>query len=207
MVQSFKQALKKSTLPPNAALLEFLMHYRRTPLETGYSPSQLLHGRQIRCKIDTIIPSPAHSAQGKQSKNTQLLNDTVNKIHSYQVGDPCYALYCGPKRSNQPRWVPALVTKVYGQRSVNVRVWPRGPTWRRHVEQLQPRFSTEEDLHPGDIFQTSDKNSDRLPIPVPPEEPVRQPKRPNPRHPPHSDYGPHNPRRSSRRRQQTQFYP
>ncbi|XP_067942040.1 uncharacterized protein [Watersipora subatra] len=192
MVQSFKQALRKSSLPPNAALLEFLMHYRRTPLETGYSSSQLLHGRQIRCKIETVIPSPAHSAQGRQSRSAQLLNDTVNKIYTYKVGDPYYALYCGPRRSTQPRWVQALVTKVYGQRSVDVKVWPSGPTRRRHVEQLQPRFSREEDRNPEDMSQTSDKDTDRLPIPVPPEEPVCQPRRPNPRHPLNSDYGPDN---------------
>ena len=42
LVQSFKQALRKSSAAPNPALQEFLMHYRRTPLDTGYSPSQLL---------------------------------------------------------------------------------------------------------------------------------------------------------------------
>ena len=209
MIQSFKQALRKSSLTPNAALLEFLMHYRRTPLETGYSPSQLLNGRQIRCKIDTIIPSPAHYAQGRQSRSTQLLHDRVNKIHSYKVGDPCYALYCGPRRSNQPRWVPALVTKVYGARSVNVRVWPRGPTWRRHVEQLQPRYGSEEDLDPGDKPLSTDKTIDRLATSEQSEEPgppVHQRKRPNPRYPVGGEYGPDNPRRTTRRRQQTQFY-
>ena len=36
-----------------------------------------------------------------------------------------------------PRWVPAVVTKVFGPRSVNVRVFPHGATWKRPVEQLQ----------------------------------------------------------------------
>ena len=35
--------------------------------------------------------------------------------------------------------VPAIVTKVHGTRSVNVRVIPRGPTWRRYLDQLRPR--------------------------------------------------------------------
>ena len=38
LVQTFKQALSKSSLPPRAALQEFLMQYRRTPLADGYSP-------------------------------------------------------------------------------------------------------------------------------------------------------------------------
>ena len=68
LVQTFKQALKKSSLPPRAALQEFLMQYRRTPLASGYSPSELLNGRQIRTKIDTLLPSPAHKAQGQQAR-------------------------------------------------------------------------------------------------------------------------------------------
>ena len=68
LVQTFKQALSKSSLPPQAALQEFLMQYRRTPLADGYSPSELLNGQQIRAKIDTLLPSSAHMAQGWQAR-------------------------------------------------------------------------------------------------------------------------------------------
>ena len=37
LVQTFKQALRKSSLPPNRALQEFLMHYQRNPTSSGYS--------------------------------------------------------------------------------------------------------------------------------------------------------------------------
>lgn len=72
MVQTFKQVMKKSTMPIKTALQEFLMHYRIylfivTPLLEGYSPSELLNGRQVRCEIDILLPSPAHQAQGRQS--------------------------------------------------------------------------------------------------------------------------------------------
>ena len=104
LVQSFKQSLKKSNLPPKAALQEFLMQYRRTPLESGYSPCELLNKRQIRCKIDSLIPSPAHMAQGRQSHLAMKSQEgektkTVSKVTlQYAVGAPCYALYCGPRR-------------------------------------------------------------------------------------------------------------
>ena len=63
MVQTFKQALSKSSLPPpRAALQEFLMQYRRTPLADTYSPSELLNGRQMRTKMDVLLPSPPHIA-------------------------------------------------------------------------------------------------------------------------------------------------
>ena len=71
LAQTFKKALKKSELPPLKALQEFLMLYRRTPLPCGYSPSELLMRRQIRAKIDTFMPSPAHILQKRQSVKQQ----------------------------------------------------------------------------------------------------------------------------------------
>jgi len=68
LVQTFKQALKKSTEAPKDALQDFLTNFRSAPLSTGYLPSELLNGRQIRTKIDPLLPSPAHTAQGKQAK-------------------------------------------------------------------------------------------------------------------------------------------
>ena len=141
LVQTFKQALSKSSLPPQAALQEFLMQYRRTPLADGYSPSELLNGRQIRAKIDTLLPSPAHMAQARQAREAtkaQAQENPERVTPIYNIGTPCYALYCGPRQEKDPKWVPAVVTKVFGSRSVNVTVIPRGGTWRRHIEQLRP---------------------------------------------------------------------
>nr|KAG5693828.1 hypothetical protein BaRGS_004436 [Batillaria attramentaria] len=110
LVQTFKQALRKSSLPPKRALQEFLMQYRRMPTSCGFSPSELLMSRQIRTRIDTLLPSPAHIAQGKQSKEaskTQVTPDPggVAKVtRQYKAGDPVYALYYGPHHAKQPRW-------------------------------------------------------------------------------------------------------
>ena len=156
LVQSFKQSLKKSSRSPKAAVQEFLMQYRRTPLDSGYSPSELLNGRQIRTKLDALVPSPAHAAQGKQAREaaksqsrerTKVVSVTT---YCYTVGAPCYALYCGPRCNKEPRWIPAVVVKVYGSRSVNVRVLPRGPIWRRHIDQLRPRYGADQDTDPGE---------------------------------------------------------
>ena len=46
LVQTFKQALRKSSLPPKRALQKFLRPYRRTPTSCGFSPSELLNSRQ-----------------------------------------------------------------------------------------------------------------------------------------------------------------
>ena len=134
LIQSFKQALRKSSLPPKEALQEFLMQHRRIPFASGLSPSELLNGRRIRTKIDTLVPSIPHLLQGRQSRQASKHSnaedsEVVSKVeHHYSLGDPCYALYFGPRRDRDPRWVPAIVTKVHGTRSVNVRVIPRGPT-------------------------------------------------------------------------------
>nr|KAG5691630.1 hypothetical protein BaRGS_023801 [Batillaria attramentaria] len=117
LVQTFKQALRKSSLPPKRALQEFIMQYRRMPTSCGFSPSELLMSRQIRTRIDTLLPSPAHIAQGKQSKEaskTQVTPDSggVAKVtRQYKAGDPVYALYYGPHHAKQPRWWLATYAK------------------------------------------------------------------------------------------------
>lgn len=152
MVQSFKRALRKSTLSPKAAIQQFLIQYRRTPTINGYSPSEMLNGRQIRTKIDSLLPSPVHLSQGLQSKfatKEQCDEARISKvIYSYHKGDTCYALHYGPKSDRSPRWVPAIVIRHRGTRCYDVRVVPRGPTWRRHLEQLKPRYSSSEDNEP-----------------------------------------------------------
>ena len=152
-VRTFKTGLKKSSLPPNRALQEFLQQYRRTPLSSGLSPGQLLCGRQIRTPIDALLPSPAHWAQGKQaaaatqSQSEEAIKEFPQRVevnstsYKYKVGATVYALYCGPRRSESPRWVPAVVIKVFGSRCCKVRIQPSGSIWRRHVAQLRPRYA------------------------------------------------------------------
>ena len=101
--------------------------------------------------MDIRLPSPAHVTQGKQAhiatKSQQT--ETIAKIQrQFNVGDTVYALYFGPRRDRDPGWVPAIVTNRKGTRTFNVRVCPRGPIWRRHIEQLQPIYVSEEDNEP-----------------------------------------------------------
>jgi len=80
LVQTFKQALRKSSKPPKESLLEFLLQYRRTSLADGYSPSELPNGQQIRAKIDALLPSPAHAAQGRQAREATKSHSTVARV-------------------------------------------------------------------------------------------------------------------------------
>ena len=195
LVQTFKQALRKSSLPPKRALQEFLMQYRRMPNSSGYSPSELLMNRQIRTRIDTLLPSPAHIAQQKQNRDSCRAEanskpGVVSKVtRQFKAGDTVYALYYGPRRDKDPRWVPAVIKKALGPRSFNVKVVPRGPVWRRHLEQLQPRYASEEDEEPGDFDSVPDPPTQNLQVANPTG---------RPRLLPTLEYGPENPRRSSR---------
>ena len=129
LVQTFKQSLKKSDLPPADALQEFLMHYRRTPLASGSSPSELLNGRQIRTKLDIIVPeqiqTPARDRE-EPAPTRRLTKDS-----------PCFAL--SYKAGRRDKWRPAVVTALLGHQLFEVHVLPDGPTWRRHIDQLRPR--------------------------------------------------------------------
>ena len=195
LVQTFKKALTKSSLPPKRALQEFLMQYRRMPTSCGFSPSELLMSRQMRTRIDSLLPSPAHIAQGKQTKETSSNSGGVSKVtRQYKAGDPVYALYYGPRRDKQPRWVPAVVKKPLGTRCFNVKVVPRGPVWRRHWEQLQPRYTSDEDMEPGEAADVIPADH---PMDVPEEQRQVQPLLPR-NMPSVPEYGPDNPRRSKR---------
>ena len=212
LIQSFKQALRKSSLPPKEALQEFLMQYRRIPFASGLSPSELLNGRRIRIKIDTLVPSIPHLLQGRQSRQASKHSNTedsevVSKVeHHYSLGDPCYALYFGPRRDRDPRWVPAIVTKVHGTRSVNVRVIPRGPTWRRHLDQLRPRYGSDQDDDPCEI-PTSVLSTETLPAGTDhASSSSLMNQRNNPRLPTGDEYGRHNLRRSARTKRPPKKY-
>ena len=212
LIQSFKQALRKSSLPPKEALQEFLMQYRRIPFASGLSPSELLNGRRIRTKIDTLVSSIPHLLQGRQSRQASKHSnaedsEVVSKVeHHYSLGDPCYALYFGPRRDRDPRWVPAIVTKVHGTRSVNVRVIPRGPTWRRHLDQLRPRYGSDQDDDPCEI-PTSVLSTETLPAGTDhASSSSSMNQRNNPRLPTGDEYGRYNPRRSARTKRPPKKY-
>ena len=50
--------------------------------------------------------------------------------------------------TDNPSWVPAIVTKVYRTLSLNVEAVPKGSTQRRYVALLRPRFLAKEDHDP-----------------------------------------------------------
>ena len=180
------------------------MQYRRTPTSCGVSPSELLNSRQLWTRIDSLLPSPAHTAQGKQSKEaskSQMTPDSggVAKVtRQYKAGDPVYTLYHGPRRDKNPRCVPCDRQEVIGYSLLQRQGRSSWPSLETTLEQLQPRYVTDEDNKPGDVVDNVSELSADHPMEIPGTVPQTQ------RHsmpktvPPVPDYGPDNPRRPKR---------
>ena len=132
-IQTFKKSMKKLIVNNTVkqALHEFLIMYRRTPLDSGYSPAELLNGRRIRTMVDVLLPSPqlAQLQVASRSHGSEQPNP-------FKKGQRCYAQVCDGIAKN-PTWIAATVTDVFGPRSVVVKVDSSGQVWHRHLEQLQ----------------------------------------------------------------------
>ena len=154
------------------------MQYRRIPFASGLSPSELLNGRRIRTKIDTLVPSIPHLLQGRHSKQASKHSnaedsEVVSKVEHH------YSLYFGPRRDRDPRWVPAIVTKVHG---------------------------TDQDDDPCEI-PTSVLSTETLPAGTDhASSSSSMNQRNNPRLPTGDEYGRHNPRRSARTKRPPKKY-
>ena len=132
MVQSFKNFMLKSRTSPHRALQEFLMLYRRTPLPSGLSPSELLNNRQIRASIDLIFPLQTQVRQRQQCQ--AVMRAGSNKLRTFNVND---LVFVTDYRSHGTSWVLARVIAVRGSRLYEVVTEADKLHWRRHIDQIK----------------------------------------------------------------------
>ena len=115
-----------------------------------------------------------------------LVSPAVIKLSSFHY---CY-----------PRWVSATVTKVFGTHNVNVCIYLRGSTCWHHIEQLQPRYGSEEDSgqreRPLQLPSIQQPAQDSVTTVDFQHEGKTRRTCLNPRLPTTNEYGPHNSRRS-----------
>ena len=103
---------------------------------------------------------PAHIAQAKQAAELLSLHPLLPtaKWSEWLTFSRLVTLvmpFTADLRQNKdPCWVPAVVTKVFGPRSVIVRVFHHGATRRHHVEQLQYLHDSLQDSDPGKLPAT-----------------------------------------------------
>ncbi|XP_067940407.1 uncharacterized protein [Watersipora subatra] len=115
-----------------------------------------------------LTGAPYHLAtNGAAERLIQSFNQALKKSDLSSMGTPCYALYCLPKRDTQPKLVEAVAIKVFGSRTVNVRILLRGPIWKRHLEQLCPRHASPENAEsPAEISNTPSSLPKSQPLPA-----------------------------------------
>ena len=158
-----------------------------------------------------MVMSLAHVVQGIHTRGAMKFQQKEQKAvlkfpHQCKSGAPCCALYHGPQKDVDLRWVLAIFTKVHGPRGVYVRVCPRGPVWRRHTEQLRPRYLPLEDIRlgetpkkPGDARGEKPESRGDMESEIPqPDRGGHSSRKPIPKLPTGSEYGPHNPKRFKR---------
>ena len=132
-VQIVKRIFKKTKLDCRDPLLGIL-EYRTTPLEAGYSPAQLLQGRQLRTTLPTLPrqlePKPINHTEAKLKleRAKQLEKRNYDKgsrpLPPVKVGQNVHI------QNNDNSWKPGVVIGEAGPRSFIVS--SQGGVYRRN---------------------------------------------------------------------------
>ncbi|XP_049275481.1 uncharacterized protein K02A2.6-like [Rhipicephalus sanguineus] len=121
-VRTVKAGLKKINQGGlEDCLCRLLFNYRRAPLASGNSPSELLLGYQIRLRLDTCFP-PLIAGRSGESDEWTLAPDANVYIRNFGKGE---------------KWKTGTVQSTDGARMVTVET-PEGLV-RRHVDQVHTR--------------------------------------------------------------------
>ena len=192
--------MRKPSLVPQRALLEFLQQYKRTPTACG-SPQV---GYSTTDRSPPGLTACYHHQHGQQTK-LKAASKSLQSFHNDKVGDPCCTLYFGPKRTQDPRWIPVVVVKRTGTRTVQVRPIPRGGIWRRHIDQLRPRYPQDDEPRDEYSFTAYPDSADDFPDDsVSIQQPEISPSVSSPLQSP--AYCPGNPRRSKQKRRPKEMF-
>lgn len=128
-VQTFKDKIKALNCHRSevqAELQNILMAYRRTVHpSTGKSPSMLVYGRQIKSRIDLMIPQQESSSLKERGEE--------KGIRSFEVNDRVAAR---DFLSNSEKWRFGYVTEKVGKLHYMVEL-DDGRLWKRHIDQLR----------------------------------------------------------------------
>lgn len=121
-VRTIKEGIRKITGGDlDEKLVRLLFNYRRTPLKTGKSPSEMLLGYQIRSRLDTCFPVNI-TGPNDESDDWTLPPDSSVYVRNYGQGE---------------KWIPGRVKSTTGARMVTVET-PNAIV-KRHVDQVRRR--------------------------------------------------------------------
>ena len=130
-VKTFKEGLvkfKEGSLKQRVC--RFLYNYRRAVhSSTGKSPSELMFNRTFKGQMERIRPK-------KGGKDKDTLCESYPK---YDVDDAVFARNYGAGNT----WLEGKIVEVLGLRNFKVQLKNFGNvTWKRHADQLMPRFNS-----------------------------------------------------------------
>ena len=116
----------------------FLLEYRNTPLDSGYSPTQLLMGRrtksvvpiaQARLKPQTVKPSDLKQKMDKlKSKQKQYFDKNTKQLQPLEIDDSI-------RMQTGKIWTPGRVISKHSKRSYNIQTH-NGAIYRRNRQHL-----------------------------------------------------------------------
>ena len=105
----------------------FLLTYRATPTALGKSPSELLMNRQPRIRFSTL--------RAKSSKQeVKVFQDNLDTKLQFTPNQAVFVRNFG----KGAKWIPGTIVGTVSPRNFEVQVGDI--IWKRHQEQLRPRF-------------------------------------------------------------------
>lgn len=147
-VQTFKQGMRRMQedgVNVDLALSSFLLKYRITPHPaTGFSPSEMLFNRKLRTLLDLVSPTPKRRVQQKPKtlyeERTKRNFDKGTKDKNFEIGQLIFAR----NYRDGSKWLPGRILEKLGTAMFRVRT-PRG-IWRRHLDQLKPNLTDQDQV-------------------------------------------------------------
>lgn len=115
-------------------LQEYLFEYRNTVhCSTGMTPARLMLGRDLRSRLDLIVPPRVSKNSLSEEKND---NVSISKANGriFNIGQKVW-VKCFDNR--KPYWSKGVIISKIGNRMYMVHLVDQGVKCRRHVDQLR----------------------------------------------------------------------
>ena len=133
-MQIFKAGMRKITDGSTADHIpRILLNYRRTPqTTTGSSPAELMFGRNLRTRLDLLLPNLSARVEQSQSRQKQE-HDVHARDCTFTVGSKVFVRdFRGPTK-----WVPGTILNKFGTYSYSVLLDGAGILVRRHADHIR----------------------------------------------------------------------
>lgn len=130
----------------NDKLLGFLFEYRNTShCSTGVSPAKLMLGRDLRSRLDAILPRHKVDIDNDVS-DVPNKPCSLNKSRQFTVGDTVwFKWFVGRK----PFWSLGKIVKILGNRMFEIFCYDYNISCKRHVDQVMKYTGSETIVSPS----------------------------------------------------------